>query len=273
LIRTERTNSAVALAISVAGGGPLVICVHGMGGDRTAWHAQLEALAPAYTAVAVDLRGYGDSAPSPGPLDFKADFSADLCAVMDHFGAERAHLVGLSMGGRVARTTALRYPDRVASLTLAHTSPGFDAMSDDGLRAFVAQRSHGLSPQGLPADFGLTQARKMMAPGTAPALLALAAAPMLRLNAAHYLEVLAASTLQDRGDRLEDIACPTLVIAGELDPVYPREVTAQLLARIPGARHFRIPGAGHLGNLEQPEIFNRALREFLDGLPPEMHAA
>lgn len=260
---------AISVAERTASNGPLVICVHGMGGDRTAWHAQLEALAPAYTAVAVDLRGYGGSARPAGPLDFKADFCVDLCAVMDHFGARRAHLVGLSMGGRVARTAALRHPERVASLTLAQTSPGFDALSEEELRRFVAQRSQGLSPERLPEGFGLAQARKMMAPGTSPALLALAAAPMQRLNAAHYLEVLSASTLQDRGDRLEDIACPTLVITGELDPVYPREVTAQLLARIPGARHFELPGAGHLGNLEQPDLFNRALREFLGGLPPE----
>ncbi|MGQ3004508.1 MAG: alpha/beta fold hydrolase, partial [Hydrogenophaga sp.] len=79
----------------------------------------------------------------------------------------------------------------------------------------------------------------------------------------NYLAVLVASTRQDRGDRLEQIACPTLVITSDQDRVYPEPVTRQLLARIPGVAHARIERAGHLSNLEQPEAFNRALLAFL----------
>lgn len=268
-MHTERVACATPLALSVAGAGPLVILIHGMGGDRSTWHAQIEALSDAYTAVAVDLRGYGDSAEATSPLDFKRDFTDDLLAVMAHFDVARAHLVGLSMGGRVARTASLRAPHRIASLTLANTSPGFDAMAVADMERFIAERSSGISPHALPPRFGLRQSHGMMAPGASGAALRTAARAMQRVRPGHYLQVLAASTLQDRGDRLEDIGCPTLVISGDGDPVYPAAITRQLTERIPGARHVLIENAGHLSNLEQPQAFNRALRAFLDSLPPE----
>lgn len=269
MIRTERVDAATPLAISVAGAGPLVVMVHGMGGDRTAWHAQIAGLCDRYTAVSVDLRGYGDSGDLVPPLDFKRDFTADLMAVLDHFGARRAHLVGLSMGGRVVRTACLREPQRVASLTLANTSPGFDAMGAADMERFIADRSQAIVDGVLPADFGVRQARQMMAPHADPILIEAAARPLQRLRPATYLQVLAASTLQDRGDRLEDIACPTLLITSDQDSVYPDHIAAQMRARLPHAVPVRIAGAGHLSNLEQPQAFTQALRDFLDALPPE----
>ena len=271
-MRTERVEAPVPLAVDVAGNGPLVVFVHGLGGDRTTWHAQLALLSATHTAVAVDLRGYGHSADGPDPLDFKQDFCADLVAVMDHFGVPRAHLVGLSMGGRVARATALRVPDRVASLVLAHTSPGFDALGPEDTARFIAERSSGIGTDTLPPGFGHQQALQMVAPNTAAHVLAAAAAPVQRVRPHTYRRVLEASTRQDRGDTLEHIGCPTLVVSGEHDRVYPMDVTRQLLQRIPHAQHAPIAGAGHLGHLEQPQAFHQAVLGFLNALPVETHA-
>jgi 3-oxoadipate enol-lactonase len=252
------------LAVSVAGQGPLVLLVHGMGGDRHSWRAQIEALAQqGFTAASVDLRGYGGSGDIEGALDFHRDFGADLLAVLDHFQVPRAHLVGLSMGSRVARSLALRHPERVASLVLANSSPGFDAMGADEVDRFIADRSAAFQGGQVPASFGMDQARAMCAPDAAPEALRTAAEAMQRIRLKNYLAVLVASTRQDRGDRLEQIACPTLVITSDQDRVYPEPVTRQLLARIPGVAHARIERAGHLSNLEQPEAFNRALLAFL----------
>lgn len=252
------------LGVSVAGQGPLVLMVHGMGGDRHTWHAQAEALqAHGFMAASVDLRGYGGSGDIEGPLDFHRDFGADLLAVLDHFHAPRAHLVGLSMGSRVVRSLALRHPERVASLVLANSSPGFDAMSPAEVERFIADRSAAFQGGLVPASFGMDQARAMCAPDAAPEALRIAAEAMQRIRLKNYLAVLAASTRQDRGDRLEQIACRTLVITSDQDRVYPEAVTRPLLARIPGVVHARIERAGHLSNLEQPEAFNRALLDFL----------
>jgi len=98
-MRTERVEAPVPLAVDVAGNGPLVVFVHGLGGDRTTWHAQLALLSATHTAVAVDLRGYGHSADGPDPLDFKQDFCADLVAVMDHCGCSTRPPGGAVHGG------------------------------------------------------------------------------------------------------------------------------------------------------------------------------
>jgi 3-oxoadipate enol-lactonase len=267
-VGTRFTSSPTRLALSVAGRGPLVVFVHGMGGDRTAWHGQLEALADRFTAVSVDLRGYGDSEPSQGPLDFRRDFAADLVAVIDHFKVASAHLVGLSMGGRVARSTTLLHPQRVASLTLANTSPGFDALGPAEVEQFIASRTFRAQGDAMPAGYGVEQARAMMAPGTPEPLLRDAGRPLERLSASHYLRVLRASTEQDRGARLEDIACPVHLITSDLDRVYPAEVTLQMRNRLRNPHLTCITRAGHLSNLEQPEAFNRALRDFLLQQPP-----
>jgi len=270
------TSSSPRLAMTVSGRGPLVVLVHGMGGDRTSWNSQLATLAEAFTAVSVDLRGYGDSESVYGPLDFRSEFAADLIAVLDHFCVPAAHIVGLSMGGRVARWTALLHPERVASLTLANTSPGFEALGSQEQQAFIAKRTFQPEGDAMPMDYGVRQARAMMAPGTPEALLRAAGAPMDRLSAAHYLRVLRASTEQDRGARLEDIACPVHLITSDLDPVYPPGVALQMRERIRQADLTCIQGAGHLSNLEQPEAFNRAVQGFLlrqPQLPPAHHVA
>lgn len=251
------------LAVTVCGKGPLVIMLHGLAGDRSTWKPQLHALQERFMAVSVDLRGYGQSDPAPEPLNFKKDFCADVLAVMDYFGEAKAHLVGLSMGGRVARTTCLQAPERIASLVLANTSPGFDDLDDSQADSFIRSRSDVVVDGQLPADFGQRQAAAMMARSASREALDTAADAMKGLRADHYLSVLRASTLQDRGDKLEAIQCPVLVITSDQDTVYPPAVTQQLLAGIPHATSVIISNAGHISNLEQPDAFNQAILKFL----------
>src|SRR5687768_9061073 len=130
---------APRLAVSVAGEGPLVLFLHGIRGNRGNWSKQVQSFATHYRAAAWDARVYGGSDDYPGPLQFD-HFSGDVLRVVEHFGVERAHLVGLSMGGRIARNVALRFPERLKSLTLVSTTPGFDAMSMDDVRRFVTER-------------------------------------------------------------------------------------------------------------------------------------
>ena len=98
---TNGASGTPDLAADLAGDGPLLLMMHGIGGNRTNWRAQLPALSRHFSCVAWDARGYGDSDDYEGPLAFD-DFVADVLRVLDHFGADRAHLLGLSMGGRIA---------------------------------------------------------------------------------------------------------------------------------------------------------------------------
>jgi 3-oxoadipate enol-lactonase len=202
--------------------------------------------------VAWDARGYGDSDDYEGPLRFD-DFSADLLRVVDFFKSAKTHLVGLSMGGRIARSFALQHPDRVRTLTLANTSPGFEALAPEEVLKFVAERKE-RNPESMRRLLG-SRAHKQ----AYEALLA----SFHALRKESYLKTLEASVAQDRAARLERISVPTLVITGEEDRVYPPALARDMARRIPGAQFVELEGCGHLSNLEQPERFNEAVLDFI----------
>ena len=229
-----------------------MLFLHGIGGHRFHWSLQLKALSGKFKAVAWDARGYGDSDDYAGPLQF-SDFVSDVIRVLDHFEAPKAHLVGLSMGGRIAREVALRHPDRLLSLTLANTSPGFDALSPDQVRKFVEERRN-RTPESMKALLGSKAGEDAY-----PALLE----SFQAMRKASYLKTLEASVSQDRAAPVENIRVRTLVVTGDEDKVYPAPIAQDMARRIPGARLVELEGCGHLSNLEQPERFNRVLMEFL----------
>lgn len=236
----------------MAGSGPLLVFLHGIGGHRAHWAAQVEFFSPSFTAAAWDARGYGDSDDYAGPLRFDA-FSSDLLRVLEHLKSASAHLVGLSMGGRIARNFALQHPRRVRTLTLANTSPGFDALTSEEVERFVEERRR------RKAD----DASRLLGSRAHPGALAALHASFAALRRESYLKTLEASVSQDRAAPLEAIAVPTLVIAGDEDTVYPPQLSQGMAARIPGAELVVLEGCGHLSNLEQPARFNAVLLDFL----------
>lgn len=238
--------------MSLAGQGPLVVFLHGIGGNRRSWDAQVEFFSRQFTAAAWDARGYGDSEDYEGPLDFRV-FSFDLIRMLDHLRAANAHVVGLSMGGRIARNFALAHPERVKSLVLANTSPGFDALPPERVAAFVEQRRN-LDPE--------AQAKRLLGPGARPEASERLVAGLRAVHRDSYLKTVQASVTQDVAAPIEKIAAPTLVIGSADDPLYPIDIARGMAKRIPGARLVELPG-GHVSNLEQPERFNSAVLEFL----------
>jgi 3-oxoadipate enol-lactonase len=236
----------------VTGHGPLVVFLHGIGGNRAHWTAQLHFFSERFRATAWDARGYGDSDDYEGKLHFD-DFASDLLRVLDHLQEEKAHVVGLSMGGRIARSFALAHPERVRTLTLANTSPGFDALTPGEVLKFVEERKN-RSPESMRRLLG-SRAR----PGAYQALLA----SFKALRNESYLKTLEASVAEDRAAPLESLSVPTLVITGDEDRVYPLELTKRMVERIPRAELVVLERCGHLSNLEQPEAFNAALLDFL----------
>ena len=229
-----------------------VVFLHGIGGNRRSWDEQVEFFSASFKAVAWDARGYGDSDDYDAPLDFR-DFSADLLRVLQYLEAERAHLVGLSMGGRIARSFALAHPERVKSLVLANTSPGFDALSPHKVADFVEQRRN-LDPE--------AQAKRLLGPAAHPHAFERLVAALRAVHRDSYLKTLEASVAQDVAAPIERISVPALVIGSTDDPLYPFAMAQRMAHRIPGARLVELPG-GHVSNLEQPERFNAAVLEFL----------
>jgi pimeloyl-ACP methyl ester carboxylesterase len=214
---------------------------------------QVEFFSRHFRAAAWDARGYGDSDDYEGALQFDEHFSADVLRVAEHFRAEKMHLVGLSMGGRIARNFALRHPGRLRSLVLAGTSPGFDALSGEDVKRFVAERRNA-TPESI---------RRLLGSRAVAGAYEQLLDSVQRVHQAAFEKTLEASVAQDRAAPIERIAVPTLVITGDEDKVYPASIAQDMARRIPGAELVTLKGIGHLSNLEQPDEFNQAVLDFL----------
>ncbi|MDH3232865.1 MAG: alpha/beta hydrolase [Alphaproteobacteria bacterium] len=251
-----------AIAIDHAGEGPLVVFMHGIGGNRSNWSDQVAHFAERFHAVAWDARGYGDSDDYEGPLDF-GDFAGDLLRLIDHFGVEKAHLVGLSMGGRIAQDFYARHPERVASLVLVSTFTGFHKFSEADRKKFVDLRKKPLLEGKEPKDIAPVVAKTLVGPNATQAQYDRLVASMAALHKESYIKTVEATTMYDRDAELEAIAVPTQLVFGEYDSLTTKEMGEEMAGRVKGSEYVLIENAGHLINLEQREAFDAAVMDFL----------
>jgi 3-oxoadipate enol-lactonase len=251
------------IAVDCAGSGPLLVMMHGIGGNRTNWHDQIPEFARSFHTIAWDARGYGDSDDYDGDLNF-GDFAADLSRVLDHFDARRAHLVGLSMGGVIALDFVSRWPKRVATLTLCDSLPGFAHLSDGQRREFIRLRQEPLLAGKQPKDIAPTVAKSLLGKSPRPGAFERLVASMSALHKESYLKTIASMANYSRVFDLEAITAPTHIVVGDEDTLTPPATSREMAKRISGARFTMIEGAGHLSNIERPETFNRAVLAFLE---------
>ncbi|MCC7120884.1 MAG: alpha/beta fold hydrolase [Gammaproteobacteria bacterium] len=252
------------LAYEALGAGPTVVFLHGIGGNRTNWREQLDALAPGFRAVAWDARGYGDSDDYDGPLAFP-DFGSDLLRLLDHLDVAQAHLVGLSMGGRIALDFYEAHRDRVASLVLCDTFAGYDAsITHEQREKFIASRKKPLVDDGKePRDIAPLVAPTLLSRRAPPAALQRLVDSMAILHKESYIKAIEAMTRYERVADLAAIHVPALVVCGDEDKLTPPAIAHDMVAKIPRARLAILDGAGHLSNIEQPAAFNAVLLAFL----------
>jgi 3-oxoadipate enol-lactonase len=260
--KTELVPPAPRIAVDHMGEGKLVVFMHGIGGNRTNWHDQLPESGRHFRAASWDARGYGMSDDYEGPLDFH-DFARDLNRVLDHFGARKAHLVGLSMGGLIAFDFHALHPDRVATLTICDSMPGMTGLSDEGRREFIRIRQEPLLGGKEPRDIAPAVARTLVGKSAQPGSFERLVASMSALHKESYLKAIVATTHYARKLDLESIRVPTHIVVGDEDTLTPPALSRSMAARIPGAQLTVIKGAGHLSNIEQPEAFNAAVLAFL----------
>ena len=246
-----------------AGAGDVVVLFHGLGGSRISWEAQLQGLGDSHHVAAWDFPGYGESAPLPDdPLTFRsiADAAARFIAVL---GSERAHVVGISMGGMIAQYLAAWHPDCVRSLTLLSTSPafGWDGTDPDTWQAArLAPLDQGLQP----GDYAERVIRALAGPGISPEAFEQQRAAMARISATALRRSIGCLVTHDTRPLLGSIAAPTIVLVGELDAETPVAYSRYLADHIGGATLTVVPGAGHLLNAEAPEAVNDLIRQHLD---------
>lgn len=252
------------IAVEVRGAGETLLFLHGIGGNSRNWEAQLAHFAPRYKAAAWDARGYGETG---GAVERFGQFADDAAAVISALGSP-AHVVGLSMGGRIALDLAARYPKHVKSLTLANTSAGSaETAAPEKIAAFLALRLKPLVEEGLaPADIAETIVSGIEGPNISPQAREALLDSHRRLHKDGYIAAMRAVTGFTAIADFATIAVPTLVLTASEDRVAPPAHARAMAGRIPGARFVQIEGCGHISNIEAPEAFNTALGEFLESL-------
>jgi pimeloyl-ACP methyl ester carboxylesterase len=255
-----RTNG-LEIAYRRAGDGPPLVLVHGAALDGRMWQPQLAPLADEFTVVAWDEPGAGRS--SDVPADFGlADYANCLAALIEALALGPAHVAGISWGGTVVQELYRHHPGLVATLILIDTYAGWKGSLPE---EEVSRRVGGVL-QALEAPGDEVDPLPGWFAGDPPAefvpLLDAMAADVRPESLRTAVWVMAEA---DQRDLLPRIAVPTLLIWGELDVRSPLGVARQFGRAIPDTRLVVIPGAGHVSNLERPDQFNEAVREFCRG--------
>ena len=259
-------SSAYLPTYKERGSGPPLVWLHGIGGNQDSFDAQLSHFSRSWRCVVWDMPGYGNS---PAPEELSFEMMADSVAtLLEHLGESQAVVLGHSMGGMVAQTVALRHPNRVRALVLAASPAAFGKPGSDFAEKFLAQRLAPLDDGKTPADFALPVVRSLFAnPGNQPAIDD-AVASMTALSAGSYRAALGCLVTFNNLNRLKEITCPTLLMAGEEDTTTPPKAMESMARKIPKATYHCLSGLGHLANMEGPDQFNAALDQFLNTLPP-----
>lgn len=261
---TARING-LNLAYTDRGQGPPVVLLHAFPQSRAMWASQVEALSKTNRVIAPDFRGFGES---DAPLwHYTLDqFADDVKGLLDHLAIRQAVLAGLSMGGYTLFAFWRKYADRVKGLVLADTRAQADTEEGRTGRFAMAQTAYTKGASAI-ADIMLPKLLSPVALQTKPELVRQVRATIERTQVSGIAGALMA--MAERPDSvplLAQIACPALVITGELDGPTPPADGRLMADTIRGARLEIIPQAGHLSNLEQPETFNTAVSSFLNQL-------
>lgn len=254
------------MAYDEAGSGRTVLLIHGYPLSRRLWRPQLAGLSNAARLIAPDLRGFGESDP-PAATNSVEQMADDCAALLDAVGVSEPVVVGgLSMGGYVALAFWRRHAARVAGLILAATRAGADSEAGKQARDQAAATAR---EQGREAIIeGMLP--KLLAPGAydeRPEVVAEARATMAEASVPGILGALRA--MRDRPDATGDLGGidrPVLVIHGTEDGLLPPAEAEAMHSALPHSRLTLVANAGHLVNLEQPDEFNGAVRDFLAGL-------
>ncbi len=242
------------------GDGPAVIFSHGFLMDHSMFDAQVEALKDSYRCVAWDERGFGMT-DCTGPFSYW-DSAADLVALMDLLGIDRAVLVGMSQGGFLSLRAALANPDRVRGLVIVDSEAGVNTAEE--IAGYQGMNDMWVSAGPVPElTAGICDLILGEGVDHEPWIQKWTSRPPAWLNVPFNCLV----SRDDITDRLGEITCPTLVFHGDADSSIPLERGRELADGVKDLVDFVVvPGAPHASNMSHPEFVNDRMQEFLKNL-------
>ena len=237
------------------GEGPAILFTHGFGATLRMFDPQVEALSPSHRIIRWSMRGHGKTVSPDDPDAYSSEATiTDMKVLLDSLGVEQAVFAGMSLGGNMSMTFLIKYPERVRALVLIDTGPGFKSEE----------------PRARWNDYAEGVARAIETGGSASVLqstetstskhrstdaLAMAARGMMKQHGTHII------------DSLKTIDVPALILVGADDHAF-LAAAEVMAAKIRGATRHIIPDAGHASNMDQPEMVNALLHEFLAKLGP-----
>lgn len=265
---TVRTND-IETYYERRGDGPPIVFVHGAIVDHSQWNPQLEALSDEYTTIGYDIRGHGRTGGSErAPYSIEL-FAEDLDALITALDLEKPILCGLSMGGCIAQVYAARHPERIGGLVLADTFtaeildwrerlqflmlkstiPPVRIVGYERVERVMVWLQERIQGKGVSGDYEKIEQLREDAP---------------KMATDEFAKVIGALTnFHETELDLAAITAPTLVLYGEHDAGFIRRHAPKLADGIPNATVREIPDGGHASNLDNPEFFTAAVREFL----------
>ena len=240
---------------------PVVMLSHSLAASLAMWGPQMGVLATRYRVLRYDLRGHGSSDAPNGPYTFDM-LAGDALGLLNALNIKRCHFVGLSIGGMIGQALGLRAASEIASLTLCATSSRMPAEMQSVWDARIAQtRSHGV------ASIANGTMERWFTPGFHVAhatTIAEVGAMIAGTSATGFAGCASAIKMLNFTDQLKKISLPTLLIVGRDDPGTPVASSEVIQREIVGSEMVVLENAMHICNIEQAELFNRALLGFLD---------
>jgi len=254
-------GNGIRINYQVEGNGPWLVMSHSLACAISMWDEQAAALKNRYRVLRFDTRGHGatDAPVGAYSLDLLAD---DLHGMLGALGVTSPHFVGLSMGGMIGMTYALKHPGVFKSLVLCDTSsrvpPEAQPVWDERIKTATEQGMAPLVEPTLQRWFTAPYLAKRSSVVERVATLIRNTPPQGYAGCCHAIPKI------NLTDRLAAIKCPVQVIVGDKDVGTPVAMSEAIHRVIPGSELVIIPDASHLSNLEQPTAFNTALLKFLD---------
>jgi 3-oxoadipate enol-lactonase len=255
--------NGATLYYETAGSGQPLIFLHGMGLDCHMWDSQFDTFAESYHVIRYDLRGFGKSTLPTGDYAHHND----LYALMQHFGIQKANLVGLSMGGRVIIDFAIIYPDAVQSLTLVDAAVhGYQAKEN----ASTVAVGNAAKEHGAKAANEMWLKHDLFTPANRnPTVAAQLKNIIDNYSGWHWVNKNPWPPIEPHAiHRVHNVTAPSLIIVGELDIPDMLTIADLLHEKINGSKKIVMYNVGHMPNMEDPETFNNHVRAFLSTVAP-----
>ena len=263
------TDDGTSLAFEDTGSGTPVVFVHEFAGDLRSWEPQVRHLSRRYRCITYNARGF----PPSGVPDDTGAYSQnrardDILAVLDGLGVERAHVVGLSMGGFATLHFGLAYPDRARSIVVAGVGYGAEPAQQERFRSEADNITEFLRTRGMAAfaetyALGPTRVQLQNKDPRGWGEFADMLAEHSAAGSAHTQQGVQKQrpSVFDLSDAMKELTVPTLVVTGDED--WPCLVPSVFMKRtIPSAGLLVVPNTGHTVNLEEPAAFNSAVADF-----------